>query len=84
MLTQGRADEVINATQEWLAAGNHDHDTAMAYYLRGNAYRQRQEWGSAMNCYLQAIELDPDSPAVEAYRNAQNIISYYHKDYYNP
>lgn len=84
LVSSGSADEVIRATDEWISAGTRDADMAMALYLRGNAFRQKQQWGSAMNCYLQAIEIAPDGPAVEAYRNAQDILAYYHKDYYNP
>ncbi|MBR7030429.1 MAG: tetratricopeptide repeat protein, partial [Prevotella sp.] len=42
--------------------------TAEEYYLKGNEYRKQSLWHEAINCYIQAIELDPDSPAVEAKR----------------
>ena len=51
---------------------------------KGNAYRKQGNWQEAINCYLQAIELDPDSPAVEAKRMLDDILNFYHKDYYNP
>ena len=38
----------------------------------------------AMNAYLSAIDLNPDSPAVESYRAAQQVLGFYHTDYYNP
>ena len=56
----------------------------MAYYLRGNAYRQQGNWRMAINSYLEAIELDPDGPAVMAYNNAQEILAFFNKDLYNP
>ena len=40
--------------------------TAEEYYKKGNEHRQRGEWGKAMSCYLEAIDLDPDSPALHA------------------
>ena len=36
------------------------------YYKQGNECRKRGNFGEAINCYIKAIELDPDSPAVEA------------------
>ena len=38
----------------------------------------------AINNYLEAIALDPDSPAVHAKQMLDDILSFYHKDYYNP
>ena len=40
--------------------------TANDYYQQGNEYRRQGDWQKAMNCYLEAIALDGDSPAVEA------------------
>ena len=37
-----------------------------------------------MNCYLEAMAVNPDSPAKEAHRMLADIIEFYHKDYYNP
>ena len=38
----------------------------------------------AQNCYLEAVALDPDSPAAIAMEMLDDIQSFYHKDYYNP
>ena len=58
--------------------------TADDYYARGNAYRQRGDWQHAIDCYLEAISLDPNSPAVQAKQMLDNILDYYCKDIYNP
>ena len=58
--------------------------TAEEYYLKGNEYRKQSKWHEAINCYIQAIELDPDSPAVEAKRMLDDIMAFYCKDMYNP
>jgi tetratricopeptide (TPR) repeat protein len=58
--------------------------TAQEYYEQGNAFRKQGLWSEAINCYIQAAELDPDSPAVEAKRMLDDILSFYHKDAYNP
>ena len=58
--------------------------TAQEWYQRGNEYRKRSQWHEAINCYIQAIALDPDSPAVEAKRMLDDIYAFYCKDMYNP
>ena len=40
--------------------------TAEEYYQLGNEARKRGQFHEAINAYIQAIALDPDSPAVEA------------------
>jgi tetratricopeptide (TPR) repeat protein len=61
-----------------------DVATAQHLYEQGNAYRKQSQWHEAINCYIQAIELDPDSPAVEAKRMLDDIMAFYCKDMYNP
>jgi len=58
--------------------------TAQELYEQGNQYRRQSLWHEAINCYTQAIELDPDSPAVTAKRMLEDIMNYYCKDLYNP
>jgi tetratricopeptide (TPR) repeat protein len=57
---------------------------AQQWYERGNEYRKQQLWHEAINCYIQAIALDPDSPAVEAKKILDDIMAFYCKDMYNP
>ena len=54
--------------------------TAEDYYQLGNEARKQGLWHEA----IQAIELDPDSPAVEAKRMLDDIMAFYCKDMYNP
>jgi len=58
--------------------------TAAEWYEQGNEARRRGAWHEAINCYIQAIELDPESPAVEAKRMLDDIMAFYCKDMYNP
>ncbi len=58
--------------------------TAEEFYKQGNRYRKEGNWQEAINSYIKAIELDPDSPAVEAKKMLDNILAYYCKDMYNP
>ena len=58
--------------------------TAEEYYQQGNDYRRRGDWQNAMNSYMEAIELDPKSPAVEAKQMLGDMFNFYNKDAYNP
>lgn len=58
--------------------------TAEDYYNRGNEFRIRGNWQEALNNYLEAIALDPDSSAAEAKKMVENILGYYCRDMYNP
>ena len=58
--------------------------TADEYYKLGNEYRRRGDWKHAIDNYLEAIELDPQSPAVEAKQMIDDILIFYCKDIYNP
>ena len=58
--------------------------TAEDFYRQGNRYRKEGNWQEAINNYVKAIELDPDSPAVEAKKMLDDILAYYCKDIYNP
>lgn len=53
------------------------------YYLRGNAYRKSGNWQQALNNYLEAVSLNPESPAAEAHRMLMEILEFYNKDMYN-
>ena len=54
------------------------------WYQKGNAYRKQSDWQHALDCYMEAIALDPDSPAVVAKKMLEDILNFYHKDAYNP
>lgn len=58
--------------------------TAEEYYRQGNSHRQRGDFQHALECYMEAISLDPDSPARQAKEMLDDILGFYCKDYYNP
>lgn len=58
--------------------------TAEEYYKLGNKFRKEGNWQEAVNNYIMAVELDPQSPAVEAKKMLDDILDYYCKDMYNP
>lgn len=58
--------------------------TAEDYYKLGNEYRRKGDWEHAIDNYLEAIALDPESPAVEAKQMLDDMFAFYCKDMYNP
>lgn len=58
--------------------------TADELYQQGNDYRRQGLFHEAINCYMEAERLDPDSPATEARRMLEDIMNFYCKDMYNP
>ena len=48
-----------------------------------HAYRKMGDWQQALNNYLEAIERNPESPAVSARDMIMNILNFYNKDMYN-
>ncbi len=85
MLSRSEGEQALNAANEIVESKGVSRETlANAYYLRGNAYRQNGNIRMALNSYLEAMEIDPDGPAAEAYRHLQELLDFYNKDYYNP
>lgn len=58
--------------------------TAQELYRQGNEHRRKGDFQRAINCYIEAASLDPDSPAAEAKRMLDDILNFYNKDAYNP
>lgn len=58
--------------------------TAEEYYKRGKEHQRAGNWQGAIHCYIEAIELDAESPAVEAKKMVEDILNFYNKDMYNP
>lgn len=58
--------------------------TAEEFYKQGNERRRQGDWKGAIDNYLEAIALDPNSPAVEAKKMVDDILAFYCKDFYNP
>ena len=58
--------------------------TAEEYYQQGNAWRKQGDFKRALDCYMEAIAIDPDRPAVSAIELLVYIMIFYCKDYYNP
>ncbi|MBR6305600.1 MAG: hypothetical protein IKR38_02320 [Bacteroidales bacterium] len=81
LLAESKADEAIAAAESYRTEGGVMDDEL--FYLLGNAWRKKGNWQMAMNNYLEAIHLNPESPAKQALEIANEILAFYNKDMYN-
>lgn len=80
LINDNRTDEAIRLLDEHIEKYPSDDE---AYYLRGNAYRKKSDFQQALNNYLTALELNPDSPARQAHNALISIFNFFNKDMYN-
>ena len=80
LINDNKTDEALHLLDEYIEKNDSDDE---AYYLRGNVYRKMGDIRQALNNYLMAIELNPDSPAQTAYNAQIKILDFYNKDMYN-
>ncbi len=81
MIDDGETDTAIEALESALSQCATACD--VPYYLLGNAYRKRGHWRRAMNNYLEAVRINPDSPAAGAHAMLADILNFRNKDMYN-
>ena len=81
LLDGNRADDAIALLEQFRSEGGVMDDTL--FYLLGNAHRKKGNWQMAINNYLEAIHLNPESPATRALEIANDILEFYNKDMYN-
>ena len=79
-IEQNKIDTAIEQL-EGLIKENPSNDNL--YYLLGNAYRKSGNWQMAINNYLEALDINPASPAGEAKDMLVDILEFYNKDMYN-
>lgn len=80
LINENKTDEAIRLLTEYIEKYPESDE---AYFLLGNTYRKLGEIRLALNNYLKAIELNPDSPAKTAYDAQIKILDFYNKDMYN-
>ena len=59
-------------------------ETDETFYRMGNEYRRQSNWKRALECYAEAIERNPQSPAVHARQQILDILNFRNPDMYNP
>ncbi len=82
-ISKGNVNEAIEMLNELLDSSTFPCNADELYYLRGNAYSKLGNWQQALNNYLEAMNLNPQSPAVHAREMIMNILEFYNKDMYN-
>ena len=83
LINRGDVDKAIEQLNQLLQGIPVELKNDALYYLLGNAYRKKGDWKQALDNYQHAIDLNPDSPAVQARKMAIDILNFYHKDMYN-
>lgn len=81
LLQDDRPDEAIALIDRFRADGG-TMDAGL-FYLLGNAWRKKGSWQLAIDNYLEAVHIDPESPAARALEIANDIMAFYNKDMYN-
>ena len=81
LIREGQIDTAIQLLNQCIE--NQEACTDEPFYLLGNAYRKQGNWQMALNNYLEAIEKNPESPAVNAKKMLMDILEFYNKDMYN-
>lgn len=80
LILDGQADEAIRLLDEIIKINPKNDE---AFYLRGNAFRKKGDMQMAINNYLEAMELNPESPAHQAHSMMMKIMNFFNKDMYN-
>ena len=80
LIKEGQLETAIEQLSQYIQLDSTDDEP---YYLLGNAYRKLGNWQLALNNYLEAMERNPESPAVQAHQMMMDILNFYNKDMYN-
>ena len=83
LISKGDVDIAIEQLNQLLQDHSVDKEKDSLYYLRGNAYRKKGDWKQALDNYQHAMDLNPESPAVQARAMVIDILNFYHKDMFN-
>lgn len=83
LISQGNVDIAIKQLDQLLQETSSEKEQEALYYLRGNAYRKKGNWKQALDNYQYAIDINPDSPALQARQMVIDILNFYHKDMFN-
>lgn len=77
-------EEAVGVLTDFIDANPEAEGLDEAYTMRGMKYWGMQKRSAAINDYLAAIRLNPESRAVQALKATNDILDYYNKDLYNP
>lgn len=80
LLASNQVEKAIELIKRQL---DNQPDADELWYLLGKSHYKLGHTREALNSYLRAIELNPDSPAKGAYDMAIRVLDFYNKDMYN-
>ncbi len=80
LMETGEGEDVVAMLDRMLENNPNDD---LLLYIRGNAKRKKGDWAGAINDYLAAKTINPDSPAMEAANMLNSILEFRNKDLYN-
>ncbi|MFA7082292.1 MAG: tetratricopeptide repeat protein [Bacteroidales bacterium] len=80
LIEENKNEEAIERLEDIIEK---DDRQEMAYYLLGNIYRKKQDWANAVNSYVKAIDINPESPAVQSKEMCIDVLKFYNTDMYN-
>ena len=80
LIEDNKNEEAIGRLEAIIAK---DDKQEKAYYLLGNIYRKKQDWANAVNSYVKAIDINPESPAVQSKEMCIDVLKFYNTDMYN-
>lgn len=83
LINRGDVDLAIKQLDQLLQDPSIENEKDTLYYLRGNAFRKKGDWKQALDNYQYAIDLNPDSPALQARTMVIDILNFYNKDMFN-
>lgn len=78
------AEQYDKAIQELDIVLKENNKNDMAWYLKGNIFKKMENWQDAINCYTEAISINPKNPATTMRRICIDILNFYDKTMYNP
>lgn len=80
LISENKPEEAIRLLTEYLKERPGSDE---AWFLLGKAHYKLGDVRLALNSYLRAIEINPESPARGAYDMAIKVLDFYNKDMYN-
>ena len=80
LMRQEKYDDALASINAYLAENKNSDE---AWFLAGNVHRKMENWQGAMNAYIKAMDINPDSPAKAAYGMIVKILDFYDKNRYN-
>ena len=80
LISENKLEEAIRLLDAYLTEQPRSDE---ARFLLGKANHKLSNISPAPNRYLQAIEINPESPAQAAYDMAIKVLDFYNKDMYN-